>query len=110
MTGIYVKDMKMPKRCVDCTLEQEGGWCGANLKIKDVHEGHDVMERHPDCPLVPVSGMCPVILCRDCYWYYKSQDGYEMCDNSEGLDFITADSFCSFAKPKHGAENKEART
>ena len=54
MSGIYIKNMEIPTSCVDCTLEQEGGWCGANLKIKDVHRGHKVSDRHKDCPLVPV--------------------------------------------------------
>ena len=54
MSGIYIKNMEIPTSCVDCTLEQEGGWCGANLKIKDVHRGHKVSDRHKDCPLIPV--------------------------------------------------------
>ena len=38
-----------------------------------------------------------VVRCRDCRYYYKDKDGYEMCDNSEGYDHIEADGYCSWA-------------
>lgn len=39
----------------------------------------------------------PVVLCRDCKYYYKDADGYEMCDNSDGYDQVTEDGFCAWA-------------
>ena len=29
-----------------------------------------------------------VVRCRDCKYYFKDEDGHEMCNNSEGYDFI----------------------
>lgn len=43
------------------------------------------------------AGVRPVVLCRDCKYYYKDADGYEMCDNSEGYDHVTEDGFCAWA-------------
>ena len=45
----------------------------------------------------PAADVRPVVLCRDCKYYYKDTDGYEMCDNSEGYDHVTEDGFCAWA-------------
>lgn len=39
-----------------------------------------------------------VVRCRDCKYYFKYEDGYEMCENSEGYDHVTEDGFCAWAK------------
>lgn len=46
---------------------------------------------------VPAADVRPVVMCRDCRYYYKDADGYEMCDNSEGYDHVTEDGFCAWA-------------
>ena len=38
-----------------------------------------------------------IVRCKDCKYYCKDADGYEMCDNSEGYDHVTADGFCAWA-------------
>ena len=38
-----------------------------------------------------------VVRCMDCKYYFKDEDGYEMCDNSEGYDHITENGFCAWA-------------
>lgn len=45
----------------------------------------------------PAADVRPVVLCRDCKYYCKDEDGYEMCDNSKGYDHVTADGFCAWA-------------
>ena len=54
----------------------------------------DVLDAVEDFPAADVR---PVVLCRDCKYYYKDADGYEMCDNSEGYDRVTEDGFCAWA-------------
>ena len=49
---------------------------------------------------VPAADVRPVVLCKDCKYYYKDADGYEMCDNSEGYDHVTEDGFCAWAKKR----------
>lgn len=49
---------------------------------------------------IPASDVRPVVLCRDCEYYFKDEDGYEMCDNSEGYDHVTEDGFCAWAKKR----------
>lgn len=49
---------------------------------------------------IPAADVRPVVLCRDCIYYYKDADGYEMCDNSEGYDHVTEDGFCAWAKKR----------
>lgn len=47
---------------------------------------------------VPAADVVEVVRCKDCRFYYKDSDGYEMCDNSEGYDHISADGFCAWAE------------
>ena len=47
---------------------------------------------------VPTADVVEVVRCKDCRFYYKDSDGYEMCDASEGYDHISADGFCAWAK------------
>lgn len=47
---------------------------------------------------IPAADVRPVVLCRDCKYYFKDENGYEMCDNSEGYDHVTEDGFCAWAK------------
>lgn len=49
---------------------------------------------------VPAADVREVVLCKDCKYYYKDADGYEMCDNSEGYDHVTEDGFCAWAKKR----------
>lgn len=44
------------------------------------------------------SDVVEVVRCKDCRYYYKDEDGYEMCDNTECYDHISADGFCAWAK------------
>jgi hypothetical protein len=46
----------------------------------------------------PAADVVEVVRCKDCRFYYKDSDGYEMCDASEGYDHISADGFCAWAK------------
>ena len=45
-----------------------------------------------------------VVRCKDCRFYYKDYDGYEMCDNTEGYEHISADGFCAWAKRRANNE------
>ena len=62
---------------------------------------------------IPAADVRPVILCRDCKYYFVDDERsigggvYEMCENSEGYDHVTVDGFCAWAKRKDGAEMKE---
>lgn len=47
---------------------------------------------------VPTADVVEVVRCKDCGYYYKDSDGYEMCDNTECYDHISADGFCAWAK------------
>lgn len=47
---------------------------------------------------IPAADVVEVVRCKDCRFYYKDSDGYEMCDASEGYDHISADGFCAWAK------------
>ena len=47
---------------------------------------------------IPAADVVEVVRCKDCRFYYEDSDGYEMCDNSEGYDHISADGFCAWAK------------
>lgn len=47
---------------------------------------------------IPAADVVEVVRCKDCQSYYKDSDGYEMCDNSEGYEHISADGFCAWAK------------
>ena len=47
---------------------------------------------------LPAADVVEVVRCKDCRFYYKDSDGYEMCDNSEGYDHISADGFCAWAE------------
>ena len=47
---------------------------------------------------VPAADVAEVVRCKDCRFYYKDSDGYEMCDNTEGYEHISADGFCAWAK------------
>ena len=49
---------------------------------------------------IPAADVRPVVLCKDCKYYYKDADGYEMCDNSECYDHVTEDGFCAWAKKR----------
>lgn len=46
---------------------------------------------------IPAADVRPVVLCRDCKYYFKDADGYEMCENSEGYDHVSEDGFCAWA-------------
>ena len=46
---------------------------------------------------IPAADVRPVVLCRECKYYYKDAYGYEMCDNSEGYDHVSEDGFCAWA-------------
>lgn len=47
---------------------------------------------------IPAADVVEVVRCKDCRYYYKDSDGYEMCINSEGYDHISADGFCAWAE------------
>ena len=49
---------------------------------------------------IPAADVRPVVLCRDCKYYYKDADGYEMCENSEGYDHVMENGFCAWAKKR----------
>lgn len=51
---------------------------------------------------LPAADVRPVVLCKNCKYFYKDADGYTMCDNSEGYDHVTEDDFCS-----RGADMRE---
>ena len=65
-----------------------------------------VGEMVDDCSTIDA---VPVVRCKDCKYYYKEADGYEMCDNTEGYDHVTEDGFCAWAVRKHG-ERKDDET
>lgn len=69
----------------------------ANGKYRVGVFGHDIMDWIDE---IPAADVRPVVLCRDCKYYYKDADGYEMCDNSEGYDHVTEDGFCAWAKKR----------
>ena len=45
----------------------------------------------------PEADVVEVVRCKDCRFYYN-EDGYEMCDNTECYDHISADGFCAWAQ------------
>ena len=49
---------------------------------------------------IPAADVVEVVRCKDCKYYFKDDEGYEMCDNSEGYDHTTEDGFCAWAKRK----------
>ncbi len=68
------------------------------FRVYDDHGTKLMVEDASDVDVVEV------VRCLDCKYYYKDEDGYEMCDNSEGYDHVTADGFCAWAKRKDGAD------
>ena len=46
---------------------------------------------------IPAADVVEVVRCKDCRFYYN-EDGYEMCDNTECYDHISADGFCAWAQ------------
>ena len=53
--GVYIKNMEMPKSCLNCFLSRSG--CRAVLKRMRAMEAGTWIPanyRHDDCPLVPV--------------------------------------------------------
>ena len=62
--------------------------------------GADLREIVADIEDLPAADVRPVVLCRDCEYYFKDEDGYEMCDNSEGYDHVTADGFCAWGEKR----------
>lgn len=59
MSGLYIKNMKMPKRCLDCNLCRDRIYCDAlvvDLLAKEESiVGFDrYHDRLPNCPLVLV--------------------------------------------------------
>ena len=51
--GVYIKGMKMPKSCEECTLESYCSlWMDAR-KLSD--DGKKAKIKHPDCPLIEIS-------------------------------------------------------
>ena len=55
---------------------------------------------------LPAADVRPVVRCKDCKYYYKDADGYEMCDNSEGYDHVTEDGFCAWAVKREESNEK----
>lgn len=60
-------------------------------------EINDVLNDVEDFPAADVR---PVVLCRDCEYYFKDEDGYEMCENSEGYDHVTENGFCAWGEKR----------
>ena len=52
----------------------------------------------------PAADVRPVVLCKNCKYFYKDADGYTMCDNSEGYDHVTEDDFCSRGADMRGEQ------
>lgn len=51
--GVYIKDMEMPKNCVECGLcSADDGYCYLLCDCCDYESIH--LGRHSDCPLVEV--------------------------------------------------------
>lgn len=61
------------------------------------HSADEMAEYQRIEDLLPAD-VVEVVRCKDCRFYYKDEDGYEMCDASEGYDHISADGFCAWAK------------
>lgn len=47
---------------------------------------------------IPAADVVEVVRCKDCKYYFKADNGYERCENSEGYDLTTEDGFCAWAK------------
>ena len=45
--SIYIKNMEMPKSCLECDLQNDYGWCPAKREIVDKYS-------YSICPLIPV--------------------------------------------------------
>ena len=70
----------------------------ALYKDAEAHPDHTFWTtQHEALRSIPAADVRPVVLCKDCKYYYKDADGYEMCDNSEGYDHVTEDGFCAWA-------------
>lgn len=52
---------------------------------------------------IPAADVVEVVRCKDCKYYFKD-DGYEMCENSEGYDWTTEDGFCAWAVKREADE------
>ena len=89
--GVYIKGMEMPISCARCRCARGCPAINDRVVRMDEHPWFPHDHRHEDCPLGTV------VLCRDCKYYYKDTDGYEMCDNSEGHDHVMEDGFCAWA-------------
>ena len=65
---IAIKDMEMPKNCLDCPIshEDEIDYCICGKTGKNVYLYAN--EIHPDCPLVEI------VTCKDCK-QWKDSDG-----------------------------------
>lgn len=110
--SVLIRGMEMPHDCPHCEFAAIGYvspmssdctlYCRAVDKFKDCatavleNKPYEVINRYNDRPdWCPIE---PVVSCNECRYYYKDEDGYEMCDNSEGYDHISADGFCAWAE------------
>ena len=66
-------------------------------EFKRLNFGHRILDWIDE---IPAADVRPVVLCRDCEYYFKDEDGYAMCENSEGYDHVTADGFCAWGEKR----------